>query len=47
MLAVSIDHIQALYDGQPLLTQAGGFPPPGSGDGEDDGAEEADDAAAG
>jgi hypothetical protein len=49
MLAVAHDHIQALYEGQPLLTQVGGFPPPGSGTDEAgaDKAEEANDASAG
>ena len=46
MLAVAHDQIQALYEGQPLLTQAGGFPPPGSGDdGHDADDHEADDAS--
>jgi hypothetical protein len=48
MLAVAHDHIQALYEGQPLLTQVGGFPPPGSGTDESGNeAEEANDASAG
>jgi hypothetical protein len=50
MLAVSIDHIQALYESQPLLTQVGGFPSPGSGTDEaNDGAvsKDEDDASAG
>ena len=48
MLAVAVNDILALYEGQPLLTQVGGFLPPGSGDEDsDDGGEELDDAAAG
>lgn len=32
MLAVAITDIQVLYENQPLLTQEGGFPPPGAED---------------
>ena len=31
MLAVAVTDIQSLYESQPLLTQVGGFSPPGSG----------------
>ena len=48
MLAVAITDIQSLYEGQPLLTQVGGFPPPGSGGTmETEVSEEEDDSAAG
>ena len=46
MLAVAITDIQSLYEGQPLLTQMGGFSPP-STDAEDAEREEKDDAASG
>lgn len=49
MLAVAIADIQALYESQPLLTQVGGFPLPGSSTDMDDVAEneEEDGSAAG
>ena len=46
MLAVAITDIQALYESQPLLTQVGGFPAPGSSE-EADENEEEDGSAAG
>jgi hypothetical protein len=48
MLAVAINEIQVLYDNQPLLTQVGGFPAPGSADATDNvpNTNEADDGTA-
>ena len=48
MLAVATHEIQALYESQPLLTQVGSFPLPGSGgdDAVDNASEDKDDDSA-